>query len=155
MCALRAVFLNSPVSLCLLPVILRSRTNETIFHSPYTLPSSVSCKSCICHSYENCRGVHQQFPFWFTPSATERNSLLITGHLHSTPFLSRRCALFCTLQNSTLFFSSDCALFVQKHPGGVPLSFQVTHIWYSGRPKMIARRPLLAQNITRKRKSTP
>ena len=114
----RAVLLNSPVSLCLYQFALTSRTNETIFHSPYTLPSSVSCKSCICHSYENCRGVHQQFPFWFTPSATERNSLLITGHLHSTPFLSRRCALFCTLQNSTLFFSNDCALFAQNHPGG-------------------------------------
>jgi hypothetical protein len=34
------------------------------FHLPYTLPSSVSRKSCICHSYENCRGGHQQFPFW-------------------------------------------------------------------------------------------
>src|SRR6266850_6565646 len=29
-----------------------------------TLPSSVSRKSCICHSYENNRGVYQQFPFW-------------------------------------------------------------------------------------------
>src|SRR5437660_433542 len=36
------------------------------FHSPYTLPSSVSCKSFACHSYENCRGVYQQFPFWPT-----------------------------------------------------------------------------------------
>ncbi len=25
------------------------------FSSLHTLPSSVSCKSCICHSYENCR----------------------------------------------------------------------------------------------------
>ena len=109
MCALRAVLLNSPVSLCLLPVTLPSRTNETIFHSPYTFPSSVSCKSRVCHSYENCRGYTQQFPFRYSP--------LITRHLYSTPFPSQRCALFCTLQNSTLFFSNDCALFAQNHPG--------------------------------------
>src|SRR5260370_38232266 len=28
-----------------------------IFHSPYTLPSSVSPKSFACHSYENTGGV--------------------------------------------------------------------------------------------------
>ena len=28
-----------------------------------TLPSSVSCKSFACHSYENGRGAYQQFPF--------------------------------------------------------------------------------------------
>src|SRR6267154_5635067 len=33
-------------------------------HLPYTLPSSVSRKSFNCHSYENCRGVYQQFPLW-------------------------------------------------------------------------------------------
>src|SRR5216683_1554034 len=36
-------------------------------HSPYTLPSSVSRNSFVCHSYENCRGVYQQFPIWFVP----------------------------------------------------------------------------------------
>src|SRR6267154_2718889 len=35
-----------------------------ISHLPYTLPSSVSCNPCVCHSYENCRGVYQQFPTW-------------------------------------------------------------------------------------------
>src|SRR3989442_4883480 len=29
-----------------------------------TLPFSVSCNPFVCHSYENCRGVYQQFPFW-------------------------------------------------------------------------------------------
>ncbi len=38
-------------------------------HSPYALPSSVCRNSFVCHSYENCRDVHQQFPFWFTPPA--------------------------------------------------------------------------------------
>ncbi len=119
--------------------------------SPYTLPSSVSCKSCICHSCGNCPGCGDTLPVLEESARSRRRGLVF----HSSSFFSHSCALFCTLQNSTLFFSSDCALFVQKHPGGVPLSFQVTHIWYSGRPKMIARRPLLAQNITRKRKSTP
>ncbi len=32
-----------------------------------TLPSSVSRKSRVCHSYENCRGVYQQFPIWNVP----------------------------------------------------------------------------------------
>src|SRR5437899_11935553 len=45
-----------------------------VSHLPYTLPSSVSCKPFVCHSYENCRGVYQQFPFWFTPREAERNS---------------------------------------------------------------------------------
>ena len=31
---------------------------------PYTLPSCVCCKSFVCHSYENCRGVGVFFPFW-------------------------------------------------------------------------------------------
>jgi hypothetical protein len=30
----------------------------------YTLPSSVSCNSFVCHSYANCRGMYEQFPFW-------------------------------------------------------------------------------------------
>jgi hypothetical protein len=34
-----------------------------------TLSFSVSSNSFVCHSYENCRGVHQQFPFWNSPLA--------------------------------------------------------------------------------------
>ena len=43
------------------------RSNSSLprsFHLPYTLPSSVSCISFICHSCENCRGVGGFFPFW-------------------------------------------------------------------------------------------
>src|SRR5882762_3218617 len=43
-------------------------TSSPVSHLPYLLPSSVSRNSFVCHSYENCRGVYQQFPFWFTPS---------------------------------------------------------------------------------------
>src|SRR6267378_7422917 len=35
-----------------------------IFHLPYTLPSSVSRKPFIYHSYENTGGVRVFFPFW-------------------------------------------------------------------------------------------
>src|SRR6266568_1751190 len=46
------------------------------FYLPYLLASYVCCKPFVCHSYENCRGVYQQFPFWFTPREAERNSAL-------------------------------------------------------------------------------
>src|SRR6266404_2692671 len=39
--------------------------------SPYTLPSSVSRKSCICHSYENTEGVGVFFPFWLALSSDD------------------------------------------------------------------------------------
>ncbi len=45
---------------------------QLVSNLPYTLPSSVSCNPFGCHSYESCRGVYQQFPFW--------NSPLITHH---------------------------------------------------------------------------
>ena len=54
----------------------------SVFRLPYTLPSSVSCNFFVCHSYENCRGVYQQFPF--------RNSSL--GDQSSRGQLSRRTA---------------------------------------------------------------
>ena len=44
--------------------ITRSLSSTSfISHLPYLLPSSVSYNSFVCHSYENCRGVYQQFPF--------------------------------------------------------------------------------------------
>ncbi len=50
------------------PFFLRSATpclcGCPVFHSPYTLPSSVSRKSFVCHSYENTGGVGVLFPFW-------------------------------------------------------------------------------------------
>src|SRR6266568_3613400 len=35
-----------------------------VFKSLRTLSFSVSCKSCVCHSYANGRGGYQQFPTW-------------------------------------------------------------------------------------------
>jgi len=79
--------------------------------SPYPLPSSVSRKSCSCHSYE-LPGVGVFFPFrkvcWL-----RRRELAF----HSSSFFSHPCALFCTAKNSTRFFSIDSALFAQNHPG--------------------------------------
>jgi hypothetical protein len=42
------------------------------FHLSHTLPSSVSRKSCICHSYENTRGVGVFFPFRNPPTGPIR-----------------------------------------------------------------------------------
>jgi len=36
-----------------------------VFNHFHTLSFSVCGKSFTCHSYENNRGVYQQFPFWF------------------------------------------------------------------------------------------
>jgi len=45
-------------------------------HSPYTLPSSVSRKSCICHSCENTGGVGVFFPIWKTLRCHDDENLL-------------------------------------------------------------------------------
>ncbi len=52
---------------------LSGRTSA-IFCFPYTLPSSVCCNSFVCHSYENCRGVYQQFPFWVPRAVCAKGS---------------------------------------------------------------------------------
>src|SRR5260370_17713695 len=43
-----------------------------VSHLPYSLPSSVSRNSFVWHSYENCRGVCQQFPMWKIPNCTRK-----------------------------------------------------------------------------------
>jgi len=79
--------LTPSVSLRLSQFSCHKQTEQSIFHSPYTLPSSASRKSFACHSYENCRGVYQQFPFWSTERSQEE---LPTRHspLHSFLFLA-------------------------------------------------------------------
>jgi hypothetical protein len=89
----------------------------------------------LCQSYatfasrtvlrdENCRGVYQQFPFWFASKPAVGNSSLATSHSppYSSSFFSHSCALFLRFfahtQNSTLFFSRDSALFARNHRGG-------------------------------------
>jgi hypothetical protein len=60
----RAVLSTPPISLRLSLLSCCNQNKQSSFHSLYTLPSSVSRKSFACHSYKNCRGVYQQFPFW-------------------------------------------------------------------------------------------
>ena len=47
-----------------------TRSIPRVFQHFRTLPFSVSCNSFVCHSYENCQGVYQFFPFWFTQSGS-------------------------------------------------------------------------------------
>src|SRR6266571_1075900 len=74
MLARHAVLLTPSVSLRLIqPLSCAQIMREApripffVFKSLRTLSFSVSCKSCVCHSYENCRGVYQQFPIWNAP----------------------------------------------------------------------------------------
>ena len=74
---------------------------SSVSRLPYTLPSSVSCKPFVCHSYENCGRVHQQFSFWnkLAPSKPRGHSL------HSALL---KCFLFTFLR--TLLHSSKTQL---------------------------------------------
>jgi hypothetical protein len=51
------------------------RPPSLLFHSLYTLPSSVASNSFACHSYENCRGVGVFFPNWNSPLTTNHSPL--------------------------------------------------------------------------------
>jgi hypothetical protein len=68
--ARHAVLLTPQLSLRQSQLPRYNQNKHSNFHSPYTLPSSLSCKSFACHSCENCRGVYQQFPFRDSPLAT-------------------------------------------------------------------------------------
>src|SRR5260370_23231270 len=62
-----------------------------------TLPSSVSRKSLVCRSYENCRGYTNSSQFG-TPDSLLL--LRIPGTFPSSLFFSRSCALCCTFLHS-------------------------------------------------------
>src|SRR6266567_9409415 len=88
-----------------------------VFKSLYTLSFSVSCKSCVCHSYANRRGVYQQFPTWNESLATCNRIQVLYFHILPNSFaLSQR---------STLFFSCSSTLFAQNTRGGgrAPVAF--------------------------------
>ena len=69
---------------------------------PYVLPSSVSRNPFVCHSYENGRGVYQQFPFWnkLIPSKARspRHSGFAESALHSPRSFLLKCFLFILLR---------------------------------------------------------
>src|SRR6266436_1326104 len=98
-----------------------------VFKSLRTLPSSVSRKSFPCHSYENCRGVYQQFPIWNAPRPCRgtrpcRNPSILHFRLCELCVLGRLCVnpgFSSTRHGSRItvhfllspFFSYPCGLF--------------------------------------------
>ena len=110
----QAVLLTPSISLRFIQGVSCAQiTRETpqirffVFKSLRTLSFSVSCKSCVCHSYANCRDVYQQFPFWHSPFARYSNLSLFT-------FLR---TLYALSKKSTLFFSNVSVLFGKNTRG--------------------------------------
>ncbi len=70
-----AVSLTPSVSVRLSQLHRYKQNEQSNFHSPYTLPSSVPYKSCVCHSYENTGGVWVFFPFWNSVAADSMRAM--------------------------------------------------------------------------------
>ncbi len=113
----QAVLLTPSISLRLIQRGSRTQiTRETplipvfVFKTLRTLSFSVSCKSCVCHSCANRRGVYQQFPTW--------NESL--GYLQpdSSSLFSHSSRLFCTLAKINSFLFMYFRTLCQKHRGG-------------------------------------
>src|SRR5713101_4000092 len=87
-----------------------------------TLPSSVSSKSCICHSYENCRVCtnNSHSGTRYAPIVYPERSRRATHHspLCSSSFFSHSCALFCTQQKLNPFIFKRFRTLCAKTPGG-------------------------------------
>jgi len=111
-----AVLLTPTVSLCPYGLPCQKQDAQSNFHSPYTLPGSVSSKSCVCHSYENTGGVGVFFPF--RSPLTCPNSW---GHCHSclnsfscnTYGSPRKCC-----KQKTYYLSKSFRCNTYKKPGG-------------------------------------
>src|SRR6266566_5438652 len=131
MSACHAVLLTPSISLRLTQALSCTQImRETplipfyVFNSLRTLSFSVSCNLFVCHSYENCRGVYQQFPIWnsllsnlhspggrtracprwracspLTKSCPPRRATF-SLRFHLSPFLSSSCTLFCAFLHS-------------------------------------------------------
>src|SRR6266568_4083569 len=115
----QAVLLTPSISLRFIHGVSSAQiTHETpqvlffVFKNLRTLSFSVSCKSCVCHSYANGRDVYQQFPF--------RNS--ISDRFHSRPYssslFSHSSGLFCTLAKINSFLFMYFRTLCPKHRGG-------------------------------------
>ncbi len=106
----------SPGFLTSLPLCVISPTHRPfLFMRLRTLSFSVACKPCVCHSYENNRGVAQLFPFWNAALATH----LFPMYLSS--FFSNYSALFCTHEKHNSFIFKRFHTLCEKHPGVAPL----------------------------------
>ncbi len=79
------------------------------FNSLRTLSFSVSCKSCVCHSYANRRGCGPTIP------NLERVSR--RSQPHSSSLFSYPSGLFCTLAKINSFLFIHFRTLCTKHPG--------------------------------------
>ncbi len=80
-----------------------------------TLPSSVSCKSFACHSYENCQ------VYTNNSHSGTHHSALFTRHCIQVLYFQILTHSFALPKITTLLFSSDSALFAQNTRGwGTP-----------------------------------
>ncbi len=80
-----------------------------VFNSLRTLSFSVSCKSCVCHSYANRRGCGPTIP------NLERVSR--RSQPHSSSLFSYPSGLFCALAKLNSFLFMHFRTLWAKHPG--------------------------------------
>src|SRR5216684_5753362 len=120
----QAVLLTPSISLRFIQGVSSAQiTRETpqipffVFKSLRTLAFSVSCKSCVCHSYANGRGVYQQFPTWNESLAACNRIQVLSFHILPDSFA--------LLQRSALLFSNTSVLFAENTRGGgrAPVTF--------------------------------
>ncbi len=71
---------------------------QLVSNLPYTLPSSVSCNPFGRHSYESCRGVYQQFPFWNSPLITHHWPAVLLKSATSAILESQKLIMIASLQ---------------------------------------------------------
>jgi len=112
----------------LAPAPCHPRLNSASFHSPYTLPSSVSRNSFVCHSYENCRVCTNNSHSGTAPASSTFRSKLYRGCRAEIPTQSGRSHLktFPRVPDLSPVFSHSCALFCTfLHPRRIqPYYFQ-------------------------------
>jgi hypothetical protein len=113
-----------------------SGRSDASFHLPYLLPSSVSRNSFVWRSYENCRGVYQQFPFWndFTAGVQTFRPVGVSTCFRPISFLFKRLR---TLLQGAKCYLICFQMFPNSLPkttrGGVGLKPQISnpHLRYS------------------------
>jgi hypothetical protein len=85
--------------------------SRSISHLPYTLPSSVSCKSFACHSYENTGGMGLFFPLW---NVSCRNGY--SEHSTNKPLFGRSLRTGLGVSSKVSFSTFNCRLSTSSAP---------------------------------------
>jgi hypothetical protein len=122
------VLLTPSLSLRLPQLLPYKQSEQSSFHSPYTLSSSVSCKPFICHSCRNCRGwgtnnSHSGSRRPATMSESAAGRVLAARHslLQTRSFLSHSCVLFSRRKHQLHCFQPIPHSLPQYAPGwGMP-----------------------------------